>query len=214
MEQAGPPSCSASLSPQTPCELCWRVGQLSETVGGASLLCISHSGGYIVVSHCGFNFNFSDDKWYWASTFSEYIAIWISSLWNNGLNFCLYLYFCLTYYCWIVGFWIWLLCKIYVKVKVLAALSCLTLCDPMNCCSPGSSVHGILQPRILEWVAFPFSRGYSQPRDRTQVSYVASGFFTSWTTREAQDICSMNIFSWFIASLFTFLMIYFNELKS
>ena len=46
-------------------------------------------------------------------------------------------------------------------------------------------VHGILQARILEWVAFPFSRGSSQPRDRTQVSCITGGFFTSWATREA-----------------------------
>ena len=46
--------------------------------------------------------------------------------------------------------------------------------------------HGILQARILEWVAFPFSRGSSLPRDRTQVSHIAGGFFTSWATREAQ----------------------------
>ena len=48
-------------------------------------------------------------------------------------------------------------------------------------------VHGIFQVRILEWVAFPFSRGSSQPRDRTQVSCIAGGFFTSWATREAQE---------------------------
>ena len=52
---------------------------------------------------------------------------------------------------------------------------------------PGSSVHGILQARILEWVAVPFSRGSSQPRDQTQVSCIASGFFTVWATREAQE---------------------------
>ena len=45
--------------------------------------------------------------------------------------------------------------------------------------------HGILQARILEWVAFPFSRGSSQPRDRTHVSHIVGRFFTSWTTREA-----------------------------
>ena len=49
------------------------------------------------------------------------------------------------------------------------------------------TVHGILQARILEWVAFPFSRGSSQPRDRTQVSHIAGGFFTIWATREAQE---------------------------
>ena len=49
------------------------------------------------------------------------------------------------------------------------------------------TVHGILQARILEWVAFPFSRESSQPRDQTQVSHIAGGFFTSWATREAQE---------------------------
>ena len=53
-------------------------------------------------------------------------------------------------------------------------------CDPM-----GYTVHGILQARILEWVAFPFYRGFSQFRDWTQVSLIAGGFFTSWATREA-----------------------------
>ena len=47
-----------------------------------------------------------------------------------------------------------------------------TLCDPMDCSLPGSSVHGIPQARILEWVALPFSRGSSQPRDQTQVSHI------------------------------------------
>ena len=51
-------------------------------------------------------------------------------------------------------------------------------------------VHGILQARILEWVAFPSSRGYSQPRDQTQVSRIAGRFFTSWAKREAQEYWS------------------------
>ena len=51
--------------------------------------------------------------------------------------------------------------------------------QPMDSSLPGSSVHGILQARILEWVAIPFSRGSSQPRDRTQVSCIAGEFFTS-----------------------------------
>ena len=63
--------------------------------------------------------------------------------------------------------------------------SCTTLCIPMDCSLPGSSVHGIFQARILEWVTFPFSRGCSQSRDRTQVSGTAGEFFTSWATREA-----------------------------
>ena len=58
--------------------------------------------------------------------------------------------------------------------------SCPTLCDPMDCSPPGSSVHGILQARILEWVAISFSRGSSQPRNRTQVSSIAGRFLTNW----------------------------------
>ena len=67
------------------------------------------------------------------------------------------------------------------KVKVLV-LSRVWFCDPMGCSPPGSSVNGILQARLLEWVAFPFSRGSSQPRDWTCVSYVScidSWFFTT-----------------------------------
>ena len=63
--------------------------------------------------------------------------------------------------------------------------SCLTLCDPMGCSLPGSSVHGIFQARVLEWVAISFSRGSSRPRDRTRVSHIAGRCFTIWTTREA-----------------------------
>ena len=61
--------------------------------------------------------------------------------------------------------------------------SCPTLCNPMD-----YMVHGILQARILEWVAIPFSRGSSQPRDQTQVSHIAGGSFTSWATREAHEV--------------------------
>ena len=62
--------------------------------------------------------------------------------------------------------------------KVNVVQSCPALCDPLDYSLPGSSVHGILQDRILECVAVPFSRGSSQPRDRIQVSCVAGGFFT------------------------------------
>jgi len=70
------------------------------------------------------------------------------------------------------------------NVKVLVAQSCPTLCDPMDCSLPGSSVYWILQARILELVAIPFSRGSSRPRDRTHVSWIAGRFFTIWATRE------------------------------
>ena len=71
-------------------------------------------------------------------------------------------------------------------VLCLVTQSCLTLCDPMDCSTPGSSVHGILQARILEWVAMPFSKRSSQPRDWTQVSCIVGVFFTVWATREAR----------------------------
>ena len=118
--------------------------------------------------------------------------------------------------------------SIYKTCAFLVAQLCSTLCDPIDCSPPGSSVHGgspgkntwvgchaLLQrifptpwpntglphcmqilyhlshqrnPRILEWVAYPFSRGSSWPRDWTQVSCIAGGFFTSWATREAPGI--------------------------
>ena len=67
--------------------------------------------------------------------------------------------------------------------EVKVAQSCPTLCDPMD-----YTVREILQARILEWAAFPFSSGSSQPKDWTPVSRLAGGFFTSWATREAQFI--------------------------
>ena len=69
------------------------------------------------------------------------------------------------------------------------AQSCLTLCDPMDSSPPGSSVHGILQAKILEWVAIPFSRGSSQLRDQTWVSCIAGRFFTGWAIREIHQTC-------------------------
>ena len=70
-------------------------------------------------------------------------------------------------------------CKLFFLILSSRAQLHSTLCDPMDCSQPGSSVHGIFQIRILEWVAFPFSRGFSQPRDQTQVSHIAGRFFTS-----------------------------------
>ena len=67
----------------------------------------------------------------------------------------------------------------------LVAQSCPTLRDPRDCSPPGSSVLGIFQARILKWVAIPFSKGFLQPRDRTQVSCIAGRYFTPWATREA-----------------------------
>ena len=66
----------------------------------------------------------------------------------------------------------------FTEVKEKVVQSRPTLCDPMECSLPGSSVHGILQARILEWVAVPFSGRSSQPRDRTRTSLISGGFFT------------------------------------
>ena len=66
---------------------------------------------------------------------------------------------------------------------------CLILCDPVDGSLPGSCVHGILKARILEWVAIPFSKGSSQTRDRTRISYLScirGRFFSICATREAQ----------------------------
>ena len=71
--------------------------------------------------------------------------------------------------------------SLYVKWK---SLSHIQLCDPMD-----YTVHGILQAWILEWVAFPFSRGSSQPSNWTGVSHIAGRFFTNWATREALRPC-------------------------
>ena len=76
--------------------------------------------------------------------------------------------------------------NVCVCVCVLVAQLCPTLCNPMDCSLPGSSVHGIPQARIPEWVAISYSRGSSPPRDQTWVSYIAGRFFTIWVTREAQ----------------------------
>ena len=65
------------------------------------------------------------------------------------------------------------------------AYLCPSLCGPMDCSLPGCSVHRIFQARILEWVAFSFSRGSFQPRDWTQVSRIVGRHFTVWATREA-----------------------------
>ena len=65
------------------------------------------------------------------------------------------------------------------------AQSCPTLCDPMDCSLSGSSIHGIFQARVLEWIAISFSRGSSQPRNRTWVSRIAGRRFTVRATREA-----------------------------
>ena len=67
----------------------------------------------------------------------------------------------------------------HLEVKVLIVQLCLTICNSMHCSPQGSSVHGILRARILEWIAILFSRGSSRPRDQTQVSCIIDRFFTT-----------------------------------
>ena len=67
---------------------------------------------------------------------------------------------------------------VLIQEKALVTQSCLTPCDTMDCRTPVSSIHGLLQARILEWVVIPFTRGSSQPRDQTHVSCIAGGVFT------------------------------------
>ena len=82
------------------------------------------------------------------------------------------------------------------KSESEVAQLCLTLCDPIDCSLPGSSIHGIFQTTVLEWVAISFSRRSSQPRDWTQVSCTAGRRFTVWATREALVLhdLSLNLF--------------------
>ena len=83
------------------------------------------------------------------------------------------------------------LLPIFLQVFAKLLQSCPTLCDPMDCSPPGSSAHGVIQARILKWVAMPSSRGSSWPRDQTRVSYglpaLAGGFFTTSATWEAKE---------------------------
>ena len=85
---------------------------------------------------------------------------------------------------------------------VLVIQSCLTLCDPIDCSLPGSFVHGISQTRILEWVAIPFSRASSQPRDETLVSHIAGIAADSLQTgppgKHFQQISVIYITEWII----------------
>ena len=72
------------------------------------------------------------------------------------------------------------------KVCVFVTQSYPTLCNPMDCSPPGSSIHRTLQARKLEWIAIPFSKGSLWPRDQTQVSCIAVRFFSVWTKLPSQ----------------------------
>ena len=91
------------------------------------------------------------------------------------------------YSAWVAKSWTWLSTTFFFCLLPWSevAQSRPTLCDPMDCGLPGSSVHGIFQARMLEWVAIYFSRGASWPRDQTWVSRMVDRCFTVWATREA-----------------------------
>ena len=78
------------------------------------------------------------------------------------------------------------------------------------CATHWTVVHEVLQASILEWIPFPFSRGSSEPRDRTQVSCIAGGFFTSWTSREAHFLETFNQ-NWVLNFVKSFLCIYWDD---
>ena len=85
-------------------------------------------------------------------------------------------------------------CWLWCCVLCLVAQSCLTFYDPMDCSPPGSSVHGIFQARILEWIATPFSRGSSQPRDELmslKSAALVGRFFTTSATWEAPEVLTL-----------------------
>ena len=92
------------------------------------------------------------------------------------------------------SFWVF----VWSENESVVAQSSPALCQPVNYSPPGSTVHGILQARVLEWVAIPFSRGSSQPRNWTQVSSIAGRFFTylvsfsipDWSMDPSQDVCT------------------------
>ena len=106
---------------------------------------------------------------------------WLFSVCSTCFSFLLFLF------CLVLNYWHYdsiLTSLLAYCLFVLVTKLYLTLCDPMNCSRPGSSVLGISQARILEWVAMPSSRGSSLTSDQTQVSCIA-GYFSTWTTRKA-----------------------------
>ena len=94
---------------------------------------------------------------------------------------------------------------VHVHTPTKSVRLCLTLCDPMDCSLPGSSVHGVFQARVLEWVAMPSSRGSSQPRGQTHISLclcIAGKFFTTRVTWEGLHLNVVPHFSLNFSSTF------------
>ena len=124
----------------------------------------------------------------WGRTVGHDWSDLAADLLNSLLQFLhqnLLLYLAIFFFYWSMIYNVVLVWNWNFSVKLKVSQLCPTLCDPMDC-----TVHGILQATILEWVAFPFSRGSYKPRGQTQVSLMAGGLFTSWATREAQKYWS------------------------
>ena len=86
-------------------------------------------------------------------------------------------------------------------------------CNPVDCSLPGSSVHGISQAKILEWVAISFSREFSQPRGQTQVFCIAGEFFTTKPLQKPTDRQFTNVFSYCEVCFFTLWLVSFTRQK-
>ena len=97
--------------------------------------------------------------------------------------------------------------KVKVKVKLLSHVR---LCNPIDCIPPGSSIHWIFQARVLEWVAIPFSRGSSWPRDQTLVPHIAGRCFTVWATREAPSYIHIHIYIYIHTYIYVYIYIYIH----
>ena len=95
---------------------------------------------------------------------------------------------------WVISTFLWFYLTLHLTViesKSEVTQLCLTLCNPMDCSLPASSLHGVLQARILEWVAISFSRGSSWLRDQTRASCIADICFNLWAT--SAQICPTNL---------------------
>ena len=126
----------------------------------------------------------SQNSWFIWEVFGYYFFnIFIFHFFSSGNKLCVYYNTCdcfTEYGLYIIFKKSFSLSSSVWMCTVLSSQSCPTLCDLMYRSLPGSSVYGILQARILEWVVIPFFRGSSQPRDWTQVSYITGRFFTIW----------------------------------
>ena len=103
-----------------------------------------------------------------------------TGFWNLNMKKCINISLIIVYWLHVE-----MMCVCACVCVCLVTQSYSTFCNPIDCSLPGSFVHGILQERILQSVAIPFSRGSSQPRDWIWVSCIAGGFFTVWATPEA-----------------------------